>query len=450
MHFWEKYKDNFRQNLQLALPIMGGQLGQVLVNLADNLMVGQLGATALASVSLANAVFIVFMVFGMGISFALPPLVSEADGADEPQKISQYFKHSLIVNLAFALISLVVILIGLPLLENMGQDVEIIPFAKEYLTITAWSLIPLMVLQTIRCYCDGLSNTLYPMIALIAGNVVNIFLNYGLIFGKMGFPDMGVSGAAVASMIARISMVFILLILMHRRARLWVHLENIRFLDYQKYLFRKVLSLGIPSSLQMFFEVTAFSGAAIIMGMLGKNAQAAHQISINLASTTFMICTGIGMAATIRVGNQYGRRSRKGVRDAGFSAILQVIMIMTTTAFIFVIGKNFLPTLYIDDLEVINIASILLIMAAIFQIPDGIQVTALGMLRGIQDVKIPTIITFFAYWLVGIPISYLSAVIFNFGPIGVWTGLIAGLTLSAGLLTWRYHRITTDLPLMVD
>jgi MATE family multidrug resistance protein len=448
VQFWKKYRVDFRQNLILALPIMGGQLGQVLVNLADNLMVGKLGAVALASVSLANAVFIVFLVFGMGISFALPPLVSEADGAGESQKISQYFKHSFIVNISFAILSLFIIILGLPLLYHLGQDVEIIPFAKEYLTITAWSLLPLMVLQTLRCYCDGLSNTLYPMIALISGNIINVFLNYGLIFGNMGMPRMGVAGAATASMIARISMVIILLVFIKKKARLWQYLEDIQLLKVQEYMFRKVLALGIPSSFQMFFEVTAFSGAAIIMGMLGKNPQAAHQISINLASTTFLICTGIGMAATIRVGNQLGRRNQQGVRDAGFSAVLQVIMIMTTTAFIFVLGRSFLPTLYISDQEVIEIASLLMIMAAIFQIPDGIQVTMLGALRGIQDVKIPTAITFFAYWMVGIPISYLSAIIFDFGPLGVWTGLIAGLSLSAALLTWRYHKITLALPLM--
>jgi len=445
MNLWQKYRTDFRDNLILAFPIMAGQLGQVMVNLADNLMVGRLGATALASVSLANAVFIIFMVLGIGISFALPPLVSQADGSNQREKISQYFKHSLLVNIGFSLFSLSLILMGLPLLNHLGQDVEIIPFAGDYLTITGWSLIPFMIMQTLRCYSDGLSNTLYPMIALISGNIVNIFFNYGLIFGKMGMPKMGVEGAAMASMIARISMVAILVLLIYKNERLWKPLLNVNPFHYQKKIFRKILSLGIPSSMQMFFEVTAFSGAAVIMGMLGKNPQAAHQISINLASTTFLICSVIGMAATIRVGKQLGKESLSGVRNAGFSAILQVVLFMTITAFIFLIGRDFLPRLYISDELVLEIAGTLLIMAAIFQIPDGIQVTVLGALRGVQDVKIPTIITFIAYWLVGIPVSYLTAMSLHWGPIGVWVGLIFGLTLSAGLLTFRYHKLTKNI-----
>ena len=419
---------------------MAGQLGQVLVNFADNLMVGRLGSEALAAVSIANAFFIVIVVVGMGISFALPPLVSEAEGARQPQKISQYFKHSLVVNLCYALLAAIIITMGVPLLYFLGQDPSVVPLAIPYLKITAWSTVPLMLFQTLRCYSDGMSRTMLPMYAIIIGNIANIILNYGLIFGNMGLPAMGVSGAALASLLARGIMILVLLWLLYQYKHLWVHIVRAKYSYYQNFLFRKILGLGIPTSLQGFFEVTAFSGAALIMGMVGKEEQAAHQISINLASITFLLCTGIAMAATIRVGNQLGKKDYHKLQDAGYSALIQVVMIMGVTAVIFVLSRHFLPTLYIDDPKVIEYAVTLLIMAAIFQIPDGVQVTALGVLRGLQDVKIPTIITFVSYWIFGIPISYIAAFYFDLKHIGVWMGLIIGLTMSAILLTLRFKR----------
>ncbi len=423
---------------------MAGQLGQTAVNFADNVMVGKLGASSLAAVSFANAIFGIFFVVGMGISFALPPLISEASGAGEDTKISQYFKHSFIVNLVFAVLSLAILLGGLSLLDHMGQHPEVVVLAKKYLVYTAWSMIPFMIFQALRCYSDGMSETLLPMIVIIAGNVLNVGLNYLLIFGKYGFPAMGVEGASLASLIARVFMVAMIVLLMMRWKNLWSYIQSCNFKKYQKSIYREILKLGVPTSLQMFFEVSAFSGAAIITGMLSKNALAAHQVAINLASFTFMICTGLAMAATIRVGNQYGKRDMDKVRGAGISAMLQVSMIMGVFAILFYVFKGILPYMYIDDMDVISVASSLLIMAAIFQIPDGIQVVAQSALRGLQDVKVPTIVTFVSYWLVGIPFSYISAIHFGWGPQGVWIGLILGLSISAIFLTIRFYRLSSS------
>lgn len=439
MDWINNYKKDFILNISLAYPIMLGQMGQIMVNLADNLMVGRLGAEDLAAVSVANAIFVIFLVVGMGISFALPPLVSEAHGAKEEKKISQYFKHSLIINIVFAAFSFVIILFGEQFLYYLGQQPEVLIKAKPYLLITAWSIFPLMLFQTLRCYADGLSRTILPMVAIIIGNLLNIVLNYGFIFGQLGLPELGVTGAAVSSLIARMMMLILLLFILFRSKSLWQHISMANYFSYKKALFKKTLSLGIPSSLQMFFEVSAFSAAALIMGLIGEVEQAAHQISINLASVTFLICTGLAMAATIRVGNQLGKKDYPKLRDAGFSAIVQVTLFMFVTAILFILLRYWLPWLYISDNSVISIAALLLVYAALFQIPDGVQVTALGALRGIQDVKIPTLITFCSYWCFGIPISYLASQKFNFGPSGVWIGLIVGLSLSATLLTYRFH-----------
>ena len=442
MNILTKYNQDFRLNLKLALPIMAGQLGQITVYLADNIMVGKLGAVSLAAVSFAVALIAVPIVIGMGISFALPPLVSEADGANEKRKISQYFKHSFIINISIGLISCAIMMLCLPYLSLLGQEPEVVEIARGYIYYSAWAMIPLMIFLTLRSYADGMSETMPPMIAMIMGNVINIVLNYILIYGKFGMPALGVDGAGLSSMIARISMIIILVLILFRWKDLWSHIQECDFSTYQIPIFKKIFNLGIPTSLQMFFEISAFSGAAIIMGMVSSNAQAAHQIAINLSSITFMICSGLAMASTIRVGNQLGKKDFSALRNAGISVFLQVALIMGVFSIIFVVFRNLMPLIYIDDEVVIGIASTLLIYAAIFQIPDGIQVAALASLRGIQDVRKPTLITFFSYYIFGIPISYFAALHWGMGAIGVWLGLLVGLFISATLLTARFDKLS--------
>ncbi len=432
------YHQDFKLNLKLALPIMAGQVGQVLVNFIDNIMVGQLGASALAAVSLAISIYISLMVVGMGISFALPPLVAQAHGMLKHKRISVLFKHSLLINVIYALICVVIIELGMPILDHLGQDPEVVALAKPYLRISGWTMIPLMIFQALRCHSDGLSETKPAMIATLIGNVFNVLFNYMLIYGKLGAPALGVEGAAFGTFLARIVMIAIMIGILMRWKDLWGYIKNANYKVYETSVAKKLLSLGIPTSMQMFFEVTAFAAAALIMGTLGKTPQAAHQIAINLAAMTFLTCTGLGMAATIRVGNQLGKNNATGLYKAGMSAIIQVVLFMLIAALLFIGLRNVLPQLYIDDDAVIQIASVLLIMAAIFQVSDGIQVVALGVLRGMQDVKIPMLITFLAYWVCGIPISYLSARYLNLGPVGIWMGLVIGLTISAILLTRRF------------
>ena len=444
-NFITKYKKDFRLNLKLALPLMASQLGQVVVNFVDNIMVAKLGPAALAGVSFANALYAICLVFGIGISFALPPLISEAQGAVDDRRISSYFKHSLIVNLAFGVFSMILLIAFIPFMKYLGQDPEIIPHAADYMYYSALGMIPFMIFQTLRCYSDGLSETLPSMIIIILGNLLNVILNYLLIFGHWGLPEMGAAGAALSSLISRVFMVFGILIIFRHWKNLWIYLSEVRFNMYKSSYFKKILSLGIPSSFQMTFELTAFSAAAIIMGFIGKIEQASHQIAINLASITFMIATGLAMASTIRVGNQLGKGDISKVKDAGYSAMIQITIFMIVAAIGFVLARHLLPTIYMDNAEVISIAAYLLLAAAIFQIPDGIQVVTLSALRGLQDVKVPTFITFLSYWLLGIPCSYILAITLEWGPIGVWIGLILGLTISAIFLSYRFKMLTDKL-----
>jgi MATE family multidrug resistance protein len=424
---------------------MAGQLGQVLVNLVDNLMVGRLGPASLASVSFGLAIFSSFYVFAMGISFAITPLVSEADGAGDKPEISRIIKHGLLVNGVFAIICIAVILTGLPVLHHLGQDPLVAELASGYLYYVAMSLLPFMLFQALKCFSDGMSETMPAMLIIITGNVLNVILNYGLIFGNYGMPEMGVAGAALASLIARTFMLVAMFVILYYWKDLWSYLSACNWRMYQRKIFNKIANMGIPTSLQMFFEVSAFAGASVIMGTISAEAQAAHQIAINLASITFMTCLGLAIASTIRVGNQLGKKNYHKLRDAGVSALIQTVGMMIVTAVFFSLFRHQLPYLYLDDPTTVGIASLLLLMAAIFQVPDGIQVTALSALRGLQDLRIPTIITFVCYWMVAIPMSYAGAHYWGWGPVGVWIGLIVGLTLSAILMTRRFMRLSSDL-----
>ena len=436
---YSKYKADFRANTKLAVPIILGQLGQIATNLADNLMVAKLGAASLAAVSLSVAIFIVFAIVGLGISFSLPPLVAEAHAQHQYKKISQYFKHSLLLNVVYAILGLILMLAIIPLLPGMGQEAEVIRLAKPYLMICAFSLIPMMVFQTLRCYCDGMSETKLPMIALIAGNILNILLNYMLIFGKFGAPPLGVAGAALGTFIARVFMIVLIILLLIRWKDLWSHIIVINFKKYQKAITTQMLKVSVPISLQLLFEVSAIAGAAIFLGILGKEAQAGHQIAINIASIPFLICQGLGMAASVRVGNQLGLKDREGMMRAGISSFIQVAFFMLIAGLVIYLLRHFLPTLYLNDTEVVAIASTLLIYAALFQIPDGLQVVTLGALRGGQDVNIPTIFTFIAYWVIGMPIGCLLSFYWDIGPQGLWIGLVFGFSASAILLIMRFR-----------
>jgi MATE family multidrug resistance protein len=429
----------------LAAPIIIGQLGQISVNIVDNVMVGDLGAVPLAAVSLAVAIFVIPLVVGMGLSMALQPLVAECDGAGDAQGASFRFKHSLGINLIFAVFSILAIEATIPFLGQMGQEKEVVELAIPYLRICAWSMIPMMAFQSFRGLAEGLGATIPATTAILCGNVVNIIVNYLFIYGKMGAPALGVEGAALGTMSGRVVM-FIMLVLLFRfgkqSERLWSYLTRIQPYTYSLRLFRTVLRLGVPSSLQMLFEVGAFAAAAIMMGMISAEVQAAHQIAINVASVTFMVCIGFSAAGTIEVGRGFGKKDMTAMRSAGFSAIHLAFVFMCLSAISFLLLRHIIPTWYIDDESVIEVAATLFLITAVFQISDGIQATVIGALRGIQDVWWPTGITFVAYLGIGLPFCWFSAFHWDMGYVGIWIGLTIGLTLSAALNTWRFHRLT--------
>lgn len=436
-----------KQTVKLALPVMLTQLGQVSVQLFDNIIVGNLlGANALAAVSLGNALFFSVFVFGLGISFAIPPLVSEAHSQNKHDRINSVFRHGFVLNMAVGLLLMILLLAFRPLLYHLDQPKEIIPDTEIYLTIMAFSILPFMTFQTLREVSEGLGYTIGVTKATIFANVINIALNYVFIKGMFGFPPMGVKGSAIATLIARIFMLAFLYFVMlnHQITKRYVKDFSLKIGLFTKRMFTKMLKLGLPTALQMFFEVTAFAGAAFICGMISAKDIASHQIALSMASFTFNLCIGFSVASTVMIGRKLGQRDFVELRKVGVNNIKIAFIFMVLCGTFFILARNILPTFFTkkEDVEVIQLASKLLIIASLFQLSDGIQVTALGILRGIQDVKIPSYLTFFAYWIITIPLGFYLCVTLKMGAFGMWIALGLGLTISAVLLVYRFLKLS--------
>lgn len=421
---------------------MMGQLGHVLVGLVDNLMIGRLGAAPLAAVSLGNSLVFIALSLGIGFSFAITPLIAEADGASDIELGKRYFHHGIILCTVNGVLLFLLLLLAKPILYYLKQPQEVVELAIPYLNIVAFSMIPLMIFQAFKQFADGLSQTKYSMYATILANVVNVIFNFLLIYGIWIFPKLGLEGAAIGTLISRFFMLWFIWEILRRKKKfkeyfIWSKKELIK-----TSIFKRMIALGFPSALQMFFEVAIFAGTIFLAGTLGTNPQAANQIALNLASMTYMIAVGLGVTATIRVGNQKGLKRYKDLRRIAFSTFLLVFLIEAVFALGFILLKDWLPTLYISNVEVIILASQLLIIAALFQLSDGLQVVILGALRGLQDVKIPTLICFIAYWVIGFPVSFYFGQKEIMGSMGIWMGLFVGLTASALMLYLRFNYLS--------
>ncbi|WP_420400342.1 MATE family efflux transporter [Flagellimonas sp.] len=448
------YTKEFAYNLRLAYPVILGMLGHTFVAFADNIMVGQLGTAELAAVSLGNSFVFIAMSLGIGFSTAITPLVAEADGAGDKAAGKSALKHGLVLCTLLGISLFGIILLCKPFLHYMKQPAEVVELAIPYLELVAFSLVPLIMFQAFKQFSEGLSQTKYPMYATVLANVINIVINYLLIFGSFGFPKLGIVGAAIGTLASRFIMVGYIWFLLKRKEKFQFYVTGFNFKNIEKRIINKIISLGFPSALQMFFEVAIFTAAIWLSGVLGKNAQAANQIALNLSSMTFMVGMGLSVAAMVRVGNQKGLRRFGELRRIAQSIFFLTLLLEVIFAALFLIGRHWLPTIYLDvddmvnqmdNTEVIIIAAKLLLVAAFFQISDGIQVVVLGALRGLQDVKIPTFITFVAYWLIGFPVSYYFGLFSELKSTGIWLGLLLGLTASAVMLYIRFNYLTKKL-----
>lgn len=436
---FKNIKSEITSTFKLAYPIIIGQIGVIMMGVVDSMMVGKIGPIPLAAASLGNSLIFLILIIGIGSSIVVSPIVAILVGAKRFSECGVYFRQSLLVNILLSIIMVGVILVGVNYIKYLNQPPEVIELTVVYMTIVGFSAIPLMLFQTYKQFIEGLSIMKPAMIVSLLANIINAFANWVLIFGKLGFPELGLAGAAWATFLSRLFMVIVIMIYVMTNQKFKQYDVTFHFRGINFPVIKKLLSLGLPSGFQYFFEVGAFTFAVIMIGWIGSNELAAHQIAINLASISFMAVLGISQAASVRVGNAMGEQNIPNIRKAGFTAIALGAGIMSLAGLTFILLNNFLPTLYIEDEVVVSIASRLIIIAALFQLSDGTQAVGIGVLRGLTDVKGPTIITFFAYWIISLPIAYLLAFNFNMGVDGVWIGLLIGLTVSAILLTLRFN-----------
>lgn len=451
-----QYTKEFSYNIKLAYPVILGMLGHTLIGIVDNFMVGNLGSTELAAVSLGNSFIFLGLSLGIGFSTAITPLIAEADAEKNDKKIRTTFHHGLLLCTILGVSLFILTVLSKQVMYFMDQPAAVVALASPYIDWVAFSLIPVVMYQGYKQFADGLSLTKYSMYSIILANVVHVFFNYVLIYGFWIFPKLGIIGAALGTVISRIMMVVFMHYLMKHNAIMKQYFKNFTFKEIKKSIVNKIISLGFPSAMQMLFEVTLFTAAIWLSGTLGKNSQAANQIALILASSTFMVAMGLSVTAMIRVSHSKGVADFKNLIIVARSIFLLAIIIEAFFAFIFVVFHSYLPHLFlnmsdpaqvVDNKEIIFITSKLLLIAAIFQISDGIQVVVLGALRGLQDVKVPMYITFVAYWVVGFPVSFYLGKYTELKAVGIWIGLLAGLSTAALFLYIRFARLTKKLVL---
>lgn len=411
----------------------------MVTQLFDTLMVGQLGAQQLASASFANAVFALLLVFSIGVVTGITTLTGNAFGANDKGALSQIAGNGFWSTLLFALLLCGAALLAKPLFYHMGQQVEVVNNSLSYFNLLAFSLVPLVGFLSLKHFYDGMEWTTPGMYISLIANAVNILLNYLFIYGKMGFPAMGIVGAGWATLISRLLMMLIAVAILHFHRKNIPYRKALVKVKFEWQQLKNIFKLGFPIGAQYFLEAGAFILAALVIGTLGSNELAAHQIAISIASFTYMFATGLSTTATIRVSQLVGAKNLDKLPLISKSLYLMILATESCFALLIVVFHRSLPVLFVPSEVVQQLAAELLLVAAFFQLTDGIQVLAMGALRGLSDVKRPTSIALISYWIISLPVGYYLMKTLDMGATGVWFGLLTGLSVAAVLLTWRYY-----------
>ena len=436
----EKYKISMKAAFRLALPIIAGQLGLVLMGFFDTVQVGGLGAAYMGACGVANSVYFLFMLLGMGVLYSVSPLVSEALGEGHAWKSIGVMRSALKVSVVLSVLFYLVMAVVDTHFAVFRESDKITGLAQSFLHVLNYST-PMLIFFTLgKQYFDGQGRTTVSMVIMIIGLVCNVFLNWVLIYGHMGFHAYGIVGAAMATGTSRTLMCVMICgyILIDKKTKVLMA-EYKAVLEPAKSYVSQILHIGIPSGLMMFFEIGAFSAGSIMTGWLGESSLAAFQIAINLASITFMMVSGLAAAGTIMTGYAFGAKDKEELRIAGNTVYLLTLCSQLMFALLFLIFNQQLPKIYTSDAAVISTAASLLLLAALFQLSDGFQVVGVGVLRGMQDVKVPSVLAFTSYWVIMVPCSYLLAFHFGMGVSGVWVGFVIGLSVAAILMYLRFR-----------
>ena len=432
---------------RLAVPVVFAELGWVTMGMVDTLIVGPLGPEAIGAVGVGTAVCMAVCVFSMGLLLGLDALVSQAFGADNIEECHRWLVHGVVLAVGLSVpVTALLWWIGSGL-DSWGLDPQVLSLTRPYLDALSWSILPLLLYAAFRRYLQGMGIVRPVMIALVSANIVNAVLNWLLIYGRAGFPTLGVRGSAWATVFARAAMAGFLLgtiLYRERRAPSGVFSDLSLRLSY----FKRLIALGAPAATQLTLEVGVFAAATALAGRLAPAALAAHQIAINYASLSFMVPLGIASAGAVRVGHAVGRRDKDGAARAGWTALLFAVLFMSVAASVFLIVPRQLLEAFTTDSRVLDVGVRLLFVAALFQLFDGVQGVATGILRGLGDTRTAMLWNLFAHWFVGLPLGYWLCFIVPFGVAGLWWGLSTGLVICAAalLVVWsrRIHQLDSN------
>ncbi len=423
----------------LGLPLIGGHVAQFAIGLTDTVMLGWYGVEELAAVTLGATYFFSIFLLGSGFAFAVMPMVAAAAGAGEERQIRRSTRMGLWLSLAYGALAMPLLWWSEPILLLLGQEPEVAYAAAAYLRIAGWAIFPALLYMVAKSYLAALERTQIVLWLSVIGAVLNALVNYALIFGNWGAPELGITGAAIASLVT--NGVSFVLVLAYALKALPEHelLKNFQRPDWE--MLGRVFRMGTPIGLTTLSESSLFAASAMMMGWLGTVPLAAHGIAISLAGLTFMVHLGLSNAATIRAGNAFGRGDRAHMARGGkvVTAMSLGVSVVGITLFLTIPGP--LMSLFLDSADpqkdqILLIGAGLLAAAALFQMMDGMQAIALGLLRGVQDTGVPMVIAALSYWAVGIPASYVMGFVLGWGGVGVWMGLVAGLS-AAGLFLMR-------------
>jgi len=425
----------------LGLPLIGGHLAQMAIGVTDTVMLGWYGVEALAAVTLASTYFFVLFIFGSGFAWAVVPMVASFHAEGEQTQVRRAARMGLWLSFGFAVLALPLMIFAAPILRLLGQGEEVVVLGAAYLSVAGWGILPALFVMVLKSYLAALERTQVVLWITVLAAVINALVNYALIFGNWGAPEMGVLGAAIASLSTQIvSLVGVVVYVVFFVPE---HSLFRRLWRADTEMLGRVFRLGWPISITALSEVGLFAASAVMMGWLGTVPLAAHGVAVQLASLTFMVHLGLSNAATVRAGNAYGRRDAPHLaRGAWVVTLMSLVFSVITVAFFFAFPEFLIGIFILEDepakVEILRIGVGILFMAGLFQLVDGTQAVALGVLRGVQDTRVPMIFATVSYWGIGVPVSYLLGFTFGLEGIGVWAGLGIGLGVSAVLLNLRF------------
>ncbi len=431
--------NHFKETTKLAIPLVLTQVGHIVTGIVDNVFLGQLGKTEQAAGILSNNLYVILLVFSIGMSYALTPVITEAAVANNEKEKASLFKNALLLNVLVAITLFIILYFSSPLLGHMQQPIDVVELAIPFFNVLIFSIIPVSLFFVCKQYSEGLSNTKAAMYISIIGNLINVILNYALIYGKFGCPQMGYMGSCWATFVARVIMGvgFLIYVFKHPSVNSFaVYFKEVKINTAHFFM---LLKDGLASAFQFTFEVSAFCIAGLMAGVFGKEQIDAHGIALNLASLTYMFASGISSATTIRVSNYFANNDIKNLRLAISTSFKMVLYVMGFMALCFVLLNNWLPACFSSDSEIILITSRLLLFAAFFQLLDGVQVIAVGALRGLEDYQYSSVVAFIAYWLIALPLAYVLAFYAQWSVYGIWLALSIALGIVAVVLYFRIN-----------